>query len=101
METIEGKEVPKTERHLLKVLFGGWFVRRKYWREPLPVQLSPDPAQDKEMKAMLSRIWLKDYETYSSMCHFHHVCSWCDFEYEVKPPIPHSVKHRRRRFWEW
>ena len=69
-------------RHRLRKIFGGWFVRRNYWRE-----LPPKVERTEDINLL--------------KCFFHHTCLVCRYDYEVKPPVLKSFGSRPPLIRNW
>ena len=88
-------------RHLLRVIFGGWFVRRDYWRKkpdkPLTLYVGATPHWWEKLPAEP----IEDKEAVEEECHFSWRCLTCRAKYEVKPLKRKSFVERVPLFRNW
>ena len=99
-ETKGDHEVKKKRRRLSRAIFGGWFVHQNYWQEAMPIKFDSSPDVDAKIRAVLRGVYHQDPDS-QYLCHFHYTCRVCDFDFSVKPPLPHSFERRPLFFRHW
>ncbi|MEO8637518.1 MAG: hypothetical protein ABI430_01295 [Candidatus Taylorbacteria bacterium] len=82
-------------------LFGGWFVRRNYWREVPPWKFKRHSASRPGWWDDFPKRESEDPGKIVHQCHFHYTCLVCKLDYAVKPPELKSFGHRHPIFWNW
>lgn len=88
-------------RHVRKRIFGGWFVRRNYWRELPPRDLHSFVGKGREWWNDIPPDRVEDLKSLQSLCHFHFTCQICRHDYQVKSPELKSFSRRLPLFEKW
>ena len=87
-------------RHFLKRIFGGWFVRRNYWRELFEPDMTKYAVRKPLWWEEIPSQKVEDPFAEKHWCHFHYTCV-CKFDYPVKERELRSFGNRVPFFHRW